>query len=323
MQKRWKGNFMKVPRDIYAKLDQIDTKDVMVASIKSIPLHDIKNSFYRHLSIIWSGKDVTYNNSIIPLISVGRYSKYNINGRSIPLKQLPKVEASFTADVPNFGDWSKGYHDITWTRKVYQREQWLPRNLSINIELLNISNNNYTFKFYIDCILNKEEPDFLEDLLYHCNLLQENTGTCSIFAADANDSNYVKTLYVDWELLPPGTKNFVNNVNSITTTIKHPSDELINTVKERLDFFETLKPIKYIRGKNKFNLYFGALFNNNLVLLENIRYGNAIYIFTNNWEEFSKLSRIQLLKIKSKDIKRITHSSNWKYNVKIALDELS
>ena len=38
--------------------------------------------------------------------------------------------------------------------------------------------------------------------------------------------------------------------------------------------------------------YFGAKFGENIVVFENMDYGNAIYILSDNWEEISKMSRI-------------------------------
>ena len=48
-------------------------------------------------------------------------------------------------------------------------------------------------------------------LLFHCNLLQENCGDCNLFPADSSNADYIATLHVNWELLPPG--NLENNIN--------------------------------------------------------------------------------------------------------------
>jgi len=117
------------------------------------------------------------------------------------------VKESYSAEVPNYGDWSKGSHEINWSRLVYQRKYWLPKLLCIKINLLNQEDNIYTFKFSLDTVLSTDEPNFNEDLLFHCNLLQENIGACDVFAADSADEEYIQTLYVEWELLPPGKRD--------------------------------------------------------------------------------------------------------------------
>jgi hypothetical protein len=56
-----------------------------------------------------------------------------------------------------------------------------------------------------------------------------------------------------------------------------------------------LKPEKYIRGVGSFDGYIGAQFAEDLVVFENWRYGNALYILYESWEEISKRSRVDLL----------------------------
>ena len=52
--------------------------------------------------------------------------------------------------------------------------------------------------------------------------------------------------------------------------------------------------------------------DNDVVVLENIRSGNAIYVFYQDWKTLSKLSRTELMKRKSEDMIRIPHMGNWK-----------
>lgn len=321
--KKWKKNFRKVPIDILTKLDQIKSDIILVSCAKKIPLSDIENGFYKHLGITVSDSAISFDQSAIPEKDSGRYSKYNVLGREIVLRHLPRVITSYSADVPNFGDWSNGSHDITWSREVYQREYWIPRHLNINIQLLENNQNEFTFKFSIDTPLSKQDVNFMDDLLYHCNVLQENVGLCDVFAADSNDTEYIDTLYVDWELLPPGSRNIDNNVEVILTTVRSHGPELESIIRERMMFFETLDLQTYIRGKNKFSQYFGAVLNNGLVILENVRYGNAIYVFKSDWENFSKLSRTELIRMQNGNIIRIPHTNNWKYNVKSTIARAS
>ncbi|NLM11335.1 MAG: hypothetical protein GX213_11280 [Clostridiaceae bacterium] len=321
--KKWKKNFRKIPSEILNKLKQIDSNEIIVACAKKIPVSDIENGIYEHVGITISNSSISFDESITPEPDTGRYSKYNVFGRVIILKHLPKITVSYSAEVPDFGDWSKGSHDITWTREVYQRETWMPRNLCINIQLLEQKDDESLFKFSIDTPLSKLDSYFMDDLLYYCNLLQENVGACDVFASDSKTSDYIDTLYVDWELLPPGTRNIDRNAHIILSSIRNPNPNMGKEIKERMEFFESLNLQAYIRGKNKFSQYFGAVLKNGLVILENIRYGNAIYIFKKNWEEFSKLSRTELLSLRSTDIIRVIHTNNWKNNIRIVVERAS
>jgi len=309
--KKLKKNFRKIPFDILNKTEHLGPNGIIVSCVKQIPYIDIQNELYKHLGIIAGENTAHFENTVLPQETSGRYSKYNINGRTIILKHLPKVIASYSFETPNFGDWSKGSHIVTQNRKIYQREFRLPKLLHINIELLEQNEDAYVFKFSLDTILAKTDSTFMNDLLFHCNLLQENIGSCDVFDSNSSDSEYIRTLYVSWELLPPGNRI----VTAVTNTLRNPSPQVIQLINERIEFFNTLSLQHYIRGKNTFSQYFGAALKNSFVILENIRYGNAIYIFKKDWETFSKLSRTELLNIPSEDFVRIVHSSNWKNNV--------
>ncbi|NRZ12157.1 hypothetical protein [Clostridium beijerinckii] len=257
----------------------------------------------------------------MPSINQGRYSKYNVNGRIIKLKKLPKIDKTFSVDSPNFGDPLKGYHTTTFSRKVYQTNFIPPKFLNLVFELQdNSDNNSYLFKVYTDTILDKNSSSFEDDLLFHCNLLQENIMSCDVTDSSIVDKQYIEDLHVDWELLPPG--EIKKNPKLFLNPKDYDNPKAYDLIKERLDFFENLGAINYIHGHNKFNSYKGALFPNDIVLLENYNYGNAIYIFKNNWTELTKLSRTELLNSHDENIVRVKHTSNWKNNVKNALSLL-
>ena len=68
--------------------------------------------------------------------------------------------------------------------------------------------------------------------------------------------------------------------------------------------------------------YFGAIIEDDLVVFENTRYGNAIYIMYNNWQELSTLSRIELMSGKyGSDFDRVVHTSKWEDKVKKLISE--
>jgi hypothetical protein len=53
------------------------------------------------------------------------------------------------------------------------------------------------------------------------------------------------------------------------------------------------------------------------VVFENIEYGNAVYILFDNWEELSKISRLDLMSGKfNGSFERVVHISGWKGKVK-------
>lgn len=160
----------------------------------------------------------------------------------------------------------------------------------------------------------KTNKDFKDRLLENLNILQENVGACGIEPATMALSDYVKSLHVSWELLPPGTREDV--IDRIFRG-KQPTPQEKKVVGERYDFFMSLNPKQLVFGNSGFRRYFGALIEDNLVVFENVQYGNAIYVLFDNWEELSKRSRIDLIKGKyGNDFERVVHSPGWKDQVR-------
>lgn len=315
MKLLWKKNYIKLPEKIKLQLSKISNDKIIICSIKEITKEDIEAGIYSHLEINIIDEKLHYDNEVLPNKYVGRYSKYNLLGREIRRKDLPKKPFSYTSEAPNYK--GSGTHTVTHDIKARQREYWLPQNISVIISLMEEKQNSYIFKFQLNSVLSRDDNNFEKDLLYHINLLQENCGNINVFDAAINEEDYKKTLYVDWQLLPPGTSDIIY---TLTKGIRKITPEIKNTIKERTEFFESLGLNTYIYGTNSFNYYFGAVLNNGIVLFENVRYGNAIYIFYENWEELSKMNRTELLNNANRNFVRIKHTLNWKNFVKGAID---
>jgi hypothetical protein len=79
-----------------------------------------------------------------------------------------------------------------------------------------------------------------------------------------------------------------------------------------LTVLNRLKPEAYIAGSDGFLRYFGAKFGDDFVVFENVRYGNAIYLMFEKWEELSKRSRVELLAGPRDQFMRVEHREGWK-----------
>lgn len=320
MASRWKKNLKKTPDDILEQIKKLRGSNIVAACGIKVKTEDILNGDFRHLDIEIVDGNLRYPEHILPRPDFGRYSKYNIYGREIVHQDLPMVSKAYSVDSPNYGDWSKGSHDVTWNRNVYQREYVGPKYLEMKIELVGVDDrNNHVFKFTVDDILDKDSPIFHEDLFFNLNLLQENTGNHGVFSIDADIKEYLQSLYVSWEILPPG--EIEQNITRILTGIKSNDPKLRKNLTDRFKFLSSMKPRNFVQGTSRFQRYFGAQFADDLVVFENVEYGNAIYIMFQNWEELSKISRVDLISTGSHEFKRIPHTKTWKLKLKRLMQE--
>ena len=130
-------------------------------------------------------------------------------------------------------------------------------------------------------------------MLFALNLLQENIGDADVLPRDAEHGELSATLSLNWEIFPPGTVDEVVEPGDPRRWTRHREQEAL--MRERDRPVPWLKPKRYIQGRGGMNRYIGALFANDLVVFENVRYGNAPYVLYGKWEEISKRSRIDLL----------------------------
>lgn len=302
-------NYRKVPSSTLKEIENIESRYIKVGIALELSNADIAKGSYKHLSIEMNSGKITYDSTIVPSAAIGRYSKYNTCGREIIRKDLPKKPKWFSHDVYPYGNTNRDPVTATYSRKVWQREEWLPEFLTLNISQQD-SNNSEKSRFVItsDEILDKEDKNFEFRLLFNINLISENCGSYQIFSDNTSNEEIMKTLYVDWELLPPGH----SDITIIDKKFKSRTSKEQKEILERYEYINSFHPKSFIKGTNTFNQYFGAIMDNDVVVLENIRSGNAIYVFYQDWKTLSKLSRTELMKRKSEDMIRIPHMGNWK-----------
>jgi len=176
----------------------------------------------------------------------------------------------------------------------------------------------YPIKFEVREVLDNEADDFNARLLTCINILQENVGYIDVARAGASFDDYLRTLRVTWEILPPGSKE---EVLSRLFGRRQPSPDERRVVDERYDYFASLRPQQIICGSSGFQRYFGALLNPHLVVFENVTHGNAIYVMYENWRDLSQKSRIELLSGRFGDyFDRVIHIGNWQRKTREIID---
>lgn len=307
----WKRNLRVVPKAILTKVKAMP-RGIAVApvSIKRVALDELKSGMYRHLKMNVTGNDPGFPEAVVPPEDMGIYSSKNVNGWEIKRTDLPMVwKEIYLGDRPIYGDWSNGSFPLWQEREVYQVEEFAPTDYSIKIELLRKIETSFVFRFALDCVLDPTDSSFLDDLLFCLNVLQENTGVCDVERADRSREDYVSTTLVEWEIFPPGSvERFLAKAKFGMTA---SNDKVAHVIEERVEQFRRLSPRQYILGKGGFNRYIGAVMPNDVVVFENIRYGNALYVLYENWEEVSKRSRSTLLRGTSGEYERIPHVEGW------------
>lgn len=318
----WKRNLRKVPDIILAKVDSIGGP-IVVSCVKKIGASDIANGTYNHLGGELQDGQPRFPEKVVPDPRMGRYSTRNIDGRVIVRRDLPKEMRTYSLEAPAFGDTSNT-HTVYYSRAVYPRDFDPPMGAEITTELIGTEGSDsdiFIVRFAVSVVLDKNSDSFFKDLLQCLNVLQENVGSVDVFSSSATLDDYRKTISVEWEILPPGTED--ERIEAIMSGMRlRDSDDVRQIVRERYNVLIALNPKEIVKGTSGFHRYFGAKFHDSLVAFENVRYGNAIYVMFENWEELSQLTRIDLLKRNRRDFARIEHRPGWQNQLKVVVDEL-
>lgn len=57
--------------------------------------------------------------------------------------------------------------------------------------------------------------------------------------------------------------------------------------------------------------YVGAKYADDLVVFENFKHGNALYILYEDWQTLSQKPRSEILRASTKDFDRVIHTDGW------------
>lgn len=301
----WQRGYRSIPSDILSQFNNLEQDVFYVGISKIFTDKDFASGNYAHLNLPNSEGEVS---SYIPDIAMGPSSHRNQHGWEVVRKDLPKIDKTFYWESPNFGDASRfGTHISSYTREVYQREYFEPKFYNICSMMISDNGIEKIYLIYVSCLLDKNSEKVKDELFFCMNLLQENVGAIGLLKANQTKEELISQLNVSWEFFPPG------NVDEIIRIFKSKSTDprKAKNIENRVKLFEKHRPIKFIKGLGGFNTYIGAQYADDLVVFENITYGNALYILYDDWEDVSKRSRIDILKGTDANYDRIIHNSGW------------
>lgn len=317
-------NIRRIPSEILSKIDKIENDKIVVAAKRAYTIESIRNGHLKHLGIgiVPDGTVIGPNEPILPASMVGRASKHNRIGYTIVHRELPMEPFTVTMSVPNFGDPSRGYHDVIQTRYRYPRTFIPELTAHIVVRPLGIdpTKTYATFAFRLDYELNKKDSSFSFDLLHCLNLLLENTGAIDVGDPDKGGDDIIPITEVPWEIFPAGTYESCKRKFFGRRT---PSQDEENAFREIDTFLRSLTPKSMVQGGFSQNKYLGAMISEDLVVFDCPKLGNALYILHKDWEFISKHSRREILTGRlGRDFERVLHRTGWQARAKNIIDTM-
>ena len=263
---------LKVSKALERELERTNAQRIVVAAVLNVNRGDLDR--YGELGLIWDRGRIASGPPVLPPPSLGIYARRNLDGWSDKRTDLPKE----TREISNWApSWNSGtYHLVSRDILAYPLAHHPAKLLTISATVLEDLVDGAFVRFRIDEPLGREGKTFAANLLFNLRLLREAVGDAHINDADLSDDDFARIQHVDWEMLPPGSAERV--LQRLGSRGRAAADRL-DVASERLRFLDSLGHDGYIVGTGTFARYFGAKFGHCLVVLENLEYGNALYVF--------------------------------------------
>jgi hypothetical protein len=308
--------FRRVPDTIRAEVQACASETFVVAASRTLPVREVTGGELAHLGVRTQGAHVVSTASTLPPASQGRWSGYNQVGRIVVRKDLPKVRKQMGGwYAPNFGDPSKGEHYVSIERDVYQKQQLHGKQFPLSVTTQEIDGDRVKVAAHVDRIFTADDVD-TPDFLMAISLIRENLGQPHIVPTTQTVDDWLADQIVSWELLPVGAGSERVTLEAIAQRLGATArPDRLAVLTERFEAMENTGYVAVIVGREGFRRYVGYKYKDDLVVLENFDYGNALYVMYSNWEANSSKPRLKLIAEPDGNFDRVRHTAGWQERV--------
>lgn len=256
--------------------------------------------------------------SVLPSSHLGRTSAFNAEGREIRHTDQPKETV---------------YHPVEWTH-----EQWNGRDTITVTEVIERSYERYPRSIVMPPSVELEIRQGPGGGLYVCgpvrvkgrddelivhdvNLLLEIDGHCELLAPNLVAPLVGNLKRLNWSVLPRGNYPWAQLRPHVLPAIERLSDAAKPVIEHRLETVSQYPHDFVAVGHAGFSGYvifgFPTL---GIYVLECTHEGNATYVFGQDWQQLSQLSKAEILD-GNLHLHRLIHARNWKLRLREIMRE--
>jgi hypothetical protein len=245
--------------------------------------------------------------------ALGPATDFNAQGKDVPQKHLPKETVTHMV-WHTWTDWH-GYEHSDYLARDYKRypREHVP------------APSEYLYGFFVEGLkfIATREISLKDDdeatVVHLANVMLECFGEFQVADPDPGIPTGIAYKRLQWRILPKGSypwdraKPLVREYSSLL------DESSQKVVERRAEYIAKYEPEFIATGQGGFHGYFVYGFEaKQLYILESLHLGNATYVFGNDWEALSKLTKSEIIN-GDLAIDRIIHDSNWYYNIRKTL----
>jgi hypothetical protein len=264
----------------------------------------------RNIGFAGSGQ---INDSILPAFTFGPNTRFNAQGKTIRLKNLPKIDVTHSV-YSTWHDWHgnphSGYVDRTY--HCYPSQFISPPSVEFRIRATT-AGEELIIADPITYIAGQSAS-----ICHIINLFLEIFTECHVFTENLDRIIQAPLNRLNWRLLPPGNLPFATIRQAIAPILNSRPTIHRPVIEGRLEIINGHRPDFVAVGEGGFGGYLVFAFpNRNLFLLESTFIDNATYVLGSNWRTLSQMTKAELLD-NNLIQDRIIHRDGWR----VAIDRL-
>lgn len=246
---------------------------------------------------------------------LGPVSRFNAEGRWKVHKDRPK-ETVYRQIEWTWEQWAGGGRTETHSKIVDVPYERYPRTLvpppSVELTVGEDVDGNQII-CGSDLVYDDQSED---DLRHQINLFLELFGECEVLSADLEPRVLPELRRLNWKILPPGRHPWNQLRRELEPVVKEAKRGNRPVVTHRLEFLGSFDPEFSAIGLGGFSGYvvFGFPEHQTFVV-ESAHYGNATYVFGENWEQLSQMTKAEIIEGDFHRA-RIIHREGWDAEVR-------
>lgn len=244
---------------------------------------------------------------VVPDVRIGPRATFNATGKFIKHKDLPKEKYSRVIEWTYFQWHGKERVEVTddtvITRYRYQRTFVPPPSMSLTVAVTETGET---------IVAAPSIPASEEDrLILAINLLLELAGKCEVLDESGNAILSSPEIRLDWELFPAGKNPWEKVVPALERIISRERPGNRPLIWKRLRAIEGHGPSFRAVGRAGYAGYIVFGFEEkNLFICESTKPDNATYVFAQDWDTFSRLTKAEVIQ-GNLALERIVHLQDW------------
>ncbi len=257
---------------------------------------------------------VRVGDSVLPSSEFGPVSRFNSEGKEEVHRDRP-METAHRQVWWTWEEWRGQYATEECSKIVDVPYSRYPRTFidPPSEEFLVCRNQNEELVLTTSPI--QHIPDNAESVLHQINLFLEVFGVCEILTSDLDAFIRAPIRRMNWKVLPLGKRTWDEVIADTQEVVGRLSPTQKKVIEYRLDTVNSYSPQFLALGRSGFCGYIVFGFpDRNLYVLESLFIGNATFIFEDDWETLSQMTKAEILDGKRQK-GRVIHRKHWEANL--------